>query len=92
MAVLHRRVTWFRIPLFPWPPSRPSAFAKIPRKLFVKGDAQIKLRDVADRLENAFQQAGYGEKTWYAVPGGLALASRLEQFNPDGTSKGEPDR
>lgn len=48
--------------------------------------------DVADRLDRAFQQAGYGEKTWYAVPGGFALASRLEQFNPDGTSKNEPDR
>ena len=81
-----------RIPLFPWPPPRPSAFAKIPPKLLVKGEGQTNLGDVADRIENAFQQAGYGEKTWYAVPGGFALASRLEQFNPDGTSKNEPDR
>lgn len=80
------------IPRFPWPPPKPSAFASISRKLLVRGEGQAKVGDVSDRLENAFNQAGYGEKTWYAVPGGFALASRLEQFNPDGTPKEEPDR
>jgi hypothetical protein len=80
------------IPHFPWPPPKPSAFATIPREFLIKAGTQATVGDVADRLEKAFQQAGYGEKTWYAVPGGFALASRLEQFNPDGTSKGEPDR
>jgi hypothetical protein len=81
------------IPNFvPWPPPKPSAFATIPREFLVKSGTKTKVGDVADRLEKAFQQAGYGEKTWYAVPGGFALASRLEQFNPDGTPKGEPDR
>jgi hypothetical protein len=80
------------IPQFPWPPPEPSAFARIPRKLLVKAEGQTKVGDVADRLDSAFEQAGYGEKTWYAVPGGFALASRLEQYNPDGTSKDEPER
>jgi hypothetical protein len=81
-----------KFPEFPWPPPKPSAFAKIPRSLLVKGESQTKLGDVADRLENAFNLAGYGEKTWYAVPEGFALASRLEQFNADGTPKNDPDR
>jgi hypothetical protein len=80
------------IPLFPWPPPKPSAFAKIRPELLRKEGSQIKVGDVADHLENAFNQAGYGETTWYAVPGGFALASRLEQFNPDGTPKEEPER
>jgi hypothetical protein len=83
-----------QIPFFPWPPPKPSAFVKIPRNLLVLGkwEGQTKVGDAAARLEIAFDKAGYGEKTWYAVPGGFALASRLEQFNPDGTSKNEPDR
>lgn len=43
-------------------------------------------------MEQAFNQAGYSEKTWYAVPGGFALASRMEQFYPDGTPEPEPER
>jgi hypothetical protein len=86
--------TLTEIPQFPWPPPTPSAFARIPRSLLVKEKSQTTVGNVADRLENAFNQAGYGEKTWYSVPGpgGFALASRLEQFNPDGTSMDEPDR
>jgi hypothetical protein len=80
------------IPGFSWPPPKPSAFARIPRTFLVKGESETKVGDVADRLENAFYQAGYGEKTWYIVPRGFALASRLEQFNPDGTPKEEPER
>lgn len=81
------------MPLFPWPPPKPSAFAPIRREKLVKKAGQTRLGDVADLLENAFEQAGYGEKTWYAVAaGGFALASRLEKFNADGTTMGEDER
>jgi hypothetical protein len=47
---------------------------------------------VAEQLSLAFDQAGYWEKSWYAVPGGFVLASRMEKFNPDGAPKSEPQR
>jgi ankyrin repeat protein len=80
------------IPLFPWPPPKSSAFTTIPRALLVKGKSKLKMEYVAERLASAFFQAGYGEISWYAVPGGFALASRMEQFNPDGVPTAEPQR
>jgi hypothetical protein len=81
------------IRLFGWPPPRPSAKAKIPREMLVKKEGRTRVGDVADRLDNAFAKAGYGERSWYAVPGGgFALASRLEQFNEDCTPKGDDER
>jgi hypothetical protein len=50
------------------------------------------LRDVDARLNEALGKAGYFEKSYYAVPGGFALVTRLEQMNPDGTPKPEPQR
>ncbi len=86
--------TLTEMPQFSWPPPKPSAFASIPRSLLVKDKTQAKVGNVADRLEEAFSRAGYGERTWYSVPGpgGFALASRLEQFYPDGTPRDEADR
>jgi hypothetical protein len=50
------------------------------------------LQDVATRLEKAFNQAGYGEMSWYEVPDGFAMVSRLEQFSSDGTPLEGEDR
>jgi hypothetical protein len=80
------------IPAFPWPPPDASARVKVDRNLLAIPGAQITLGQVADRLERAFDQAGYGETGWYRVPEGFALASRLEQINPDGTCKPEGER
>ena len=43
-------------------------------------------------LSKALDSAGYTEKSYYAVPGGFALATRLERINNDGTSTPEPSR
>ena len=77
---------------FPWPPPDASTRTPVPRDLLTAAGAQTTLGQVADRLEKAFDQCGYGEKGWYNVPEGFALASRLEQINPDGTSKPENER
>ena len=47
--------------------------------------ANRSLGDVATELERAFSSAGYVERSYYAVPQGFALASRLEQINSDGS-------
>ena len=53
---------------------------------------QTPLSDVAARFQQAFNEAGYGELSWYSVPGGFAMVSRMEQFSSDGTPLPEPDR
>lgn len=78
------------IPLFPWPPPRASARAKIP--LGLQEISGATLSDVSSVLEEAFLSAGYGDISYFAIPEGFALVSRLEQINADGTPKEEPDR
>jgi len=43
-------------------------------------------------LQGALLSCGYFEKSYYSVPDGFAMATRLEQINRDGTSKEPPDR
>jgi tetratricopeptide (TPR) repeat protein len=74
-----------QVPSYAWPPIKASAFVEVPRQFLAKRDGQTHLSDVSDRLKQAFYQAGYGELSWYSVPEGFAVVSRLEHFNPDGT-------
>lgn len=72
------------IPQFPWPPPKASAFLDIPRNTLAKVSGRTLLKDVSDRLNTTLSQAGYREKSWYAIPSGFALVTRLEQFQRDG--------
>lgn len=80
------------IPAFPWPPALASASTKIPSAFFVNDDFSATLSQVAGTLENALENAGYIERSYYAVPDGFALVTRLEQVNPDGSPSPLPDR
>jgi len=75
------------MPEFPWPPPRASASDMIPPELLVGNAAHPTLGTVAQTIELAFAQAGYGQKSYYSVPGGFAMASQLEQINQDGSPK-----
>jgi hypothetical protein len=50
------------------------------------------LKDAAHRLEQALDRAGYYQRSYYAIPGGFALVTQIEQVNSDVTPKGDPDR
>jgi len=80
------------LPNFPWPPVLASASTKIPSAFFVGENASVTLSQVAGTLEEALDNAGYIERSYYAAPKGFALVTRLEQVNPDGTPKSVPDR
>ena len=81
------------IPKFPWPPPRASATAEIPRRFFSSESGELlRLRDVKRALQAALESCGYFEKSYYSVPSGFAMVTRLEQINHDGTSKKPPDR
>ena len=72
------------IPKFPWPPPKPSAWATLSHLAVNPGTGT--LQGVADLLENALEKAGYSERSYYSVPDGFALVSRIEQI----TDTGEP--
>ena len=73
------------IPMLPsWPPPTASANTEITRDLLTRANVRTTLQDVADRLLTALDRAGYAERSFYAVPQGFALVSRMEQIYPDG--------
>jgi hypothetical protein len=51
-----------------------------------------RLMHVDATLTTALSAAGYLEASYYSVPDGFALVTRLEQINPDGTPKPVPTR
>jgi hypothetical protein len=79
------------LPDFPWPPPRYSAFSSIDRDWVAVG-ARPTLASAARRLEGAFDAAGYGERSYYRIPGGFALVSRIEQIHADATPFEPPAR
>jgi len=81
------------IPRFPWPPPKASSKDKIPDIFFRKNEWQkIYLQNIERQISFALEGAGYFEKSYYAVPDGFAIVTRLEQINEDATSKPEPER
>jgi hypothetical protein len=81
------------IPEFPWPPPEPSAQSSIDSRLLADSSADTTyLRDVEAKLRAALDSCGYYEKSYYSVPDGFALATRLEQISKDGTPKQPPER
>lgn len=79
-------------PRFPWPPPRPSTRALLPGEALGDNRRPRRLGEAADRLLRALRAAGYGEHSFYGIPGGFALATRLEQIESDGTPRPEPER
>ena len=69
------------VPTFQWPPPRASARFDLPASL-LPGDAR--LTDIAAILEQALGEAGFPDKSYYAVPGGFALVAQLERINDEG--------
>lgn len=78
------------IPSFPWPPPRPTSRAPLDRKLLATGPAS--LGEVAQHLEASLAEVGYAEYSYYTVPNGFALATRMEQITPQGAPKPDPLR
>lgn len=78
------------IPTFPWPPPKPTSRAPLARALLAKGPAS--LGDVARHLEASLAKVGYAEYSYYSVPNGFALATRMEQITTLGAPRPDPLR
>ena len=80
------------IPEFPWPPPAASARQVIRRDLLAASRRLDRLGDVDALLSDALEHAGYTEKSYWSVPLGFALATRLEQIDAAGKPKPPPAR
>ena len=79
-------------PEFPWPPPKASASHNIPNNLLLAQAITYTLGDIDEMLIEALLSAGYTDKSYYSVPDGFAIVTKLEQINQDGTPKPVPDR
>lgn len=81
------------LPLFPWPPPRASATELVPTEFFSQSQDEYRiLTDIDRKLIHALDSFGYFDISYYAVPDGFAMVSKMEQIKDDGTSKDPPDR
>jgi hypothetical protein len=78
------------LPPFPWPPPTASASYLLPDNLFA---GITTLGAAADAIVAALETRGYVERSFFATPaGGIALVTRLEHINTDGSSAADPRR
>jgi hypothetical protein len=78
------------MPEFPWPPPAASASYVLPDRLFTSYGT---VGDVADAILSALARNGYVERSFYrTAPGGVALITRLERINDDGSPTAEAER
>lgn len=70
-------------PEFPWPPPAASASYVLPDKLF---ELDRTVGEVAAAILAALEQNGYVERSFFRTdPGGVAMVTRLERINDDGS-------
>jgi hypothetical protein len=70
------------MPEFPFPPPKASANYTFDKNLF---SGINNLTQSSERIENALKKSGYYEKSYYQIPNGYALVTRIEKIEPDGT-------
>ncbi len=80
------------MPEFPWQPLRASAIMTIPSKFFKKDNEPFLLDDIKKVISDALDSCGYVEKSYYSVPEGFAIVTRLEHINENGSPKNISER
>ena len=73
------------LPAFPWPPPKPSTTASLTLgSLRQTTGPNRTFHDVDARISQALTTAGYDEKSYYGVPNGFAIVTRLEHMDVEG--------
>jgi hypothetical protein len=76
-----------QLPEFPWPPPSASASYVLPDKFFANYRT---VGDVTGAILGALEENGYVERSFFRTPpGGVALVTRLERINDDGSPSAE---
>ncbi|NSL86880.1 hypothetical protein ECE50_008565 [Chitinophaga sp. Mgbs1] len=78
------------VPSFNWPPPPPSTQDVAGSQLFMNCTT---LGSVNSKLQKSLNSLGYSENSYYSIPGGYALITRLERIREDSPEPyGLPDR
>lgn len=77
------------LPVFPWPPPKASSQVVLGIR---RPPGAVRFGDIDTLLTAALMRGGYVERSYFAVPGGFALVTRLEQTYANGRPKPEPER
>jgi tetratricopeptide (TPR) repeat protein len=78
------------LPDFPWPPPAASASYVLPRTIFA---SRSTVGQVVDAIVSALERTGYAERSFFRTQAnGVALVTRIERINDDGTARAESDR
>ncbi len=77
------------MPTFPFPPPKASANYTFDKNLFA---GLSNLTQSSERIENALKKSGYYEKSYYQIPNGYALVTRIEKMESNGAPAPEDER
>ena len=78
------------LPDFPWPPPKASTSYVLPRNIF---QSRATVGDVANTIVSALERTGYVERSFFRTQAdGVALVTRLERINDDGTARAGSER
>jgi hypothetical protein len=80
------------VPEFPWPPPVASSTEVIPTSTLKMISKSGTMKDLDAILVSALTKNGYSERSYYAVPGGFVLVTRLEQIESNGKPMSMPAR
>lgn len=79
-------------PAFPWPPPAASAQMVVPDSAFTTGGARATLGDLNKKLAGALTSQGYTARSYFVVPDGFAVVTRLEKFGAGGAPAAGEER
>jgi len=81
------------VPGLSWPLPAPSARLVLPRETGAWAQQRrLKVGDIAARVQGALTAAGYSETSFYNVPDGFVIVTRLEQIDRHGKAKSGSER
>ncbi|MEX2497486.1 MAG: hypothetical protein WD397_01260 [Wenzhouxiangellaceae bacterium] len=92
MAAERAEAAAAELPSFPWPPPKASTVMNLNDSALRMSGHSTTLGQLDEQLGQALSGAGYVERSYFSVPDGFALVTRLEQIGPDGTPLDPPDR
>ena len=72
--------------VFPWPPPSASSIEVLPASLVMPGGQDFTMGDVNKKLITALSSQGYYSRSYFEIPDGFALVTKLEAFESDGRS------
>jgi hypothetical protein len=76
-----------QLPNFPWPPPHPSTFYSVATKYLISEKGVKSYGDVQKILRAALDKNGYSEISYFRIPGGFVVVTRVEQIDENGYSK-----